>query len=114
MAVCPATPNCVSSLAEGPQHAVEPLTLSGDAKADWRHLRQIVRALPRTRVRVDEPGYLAIECSSRLFGFADDLELRMDRNDGVVQVRSASRVGHSDLGVNRRRVAQIRRLFESR
>lgn len=114
MVVCPATPNCVSSLAEGPQHAVEPIALGGDARDAWRQLRVIIDGLPRTTITVDESSYLAAECTSRFFGFVDDLEFRLDSEAGLIQVRSASRVGYSDLGVNRRRVEQILRMFESR
>jgi uncharacterized protein (DUF1499 family) len=56
----------------------------------------------------EEAGYLHAVCRSRLFGWADDLELRIDTEAGVVHVRSASRVGYSDLGVNRRRVERLR------
>lgn len=114
MAGCPARPNCVSSLAEGPQHAVEPIALGGDARDAWRQLRAIIDGLPRTTITVDEPSYLAAECTSHFFGFVDDLEFKLDSEAGLIQVRSASRVGYSDLGVNRRRVEQIRRMFESR
>jgi uncharacterized protein (DUF1499 family) len=68
--------------------------------------------MPRTRIRRDESGYLHAECQSRLFRFTDDLELRLDAARGVIHVRSASRVGHSDLGANRKRVEALRRAVE--
>lgn len=113
MAGCPTAPNCVSSLAEEPQHAVQPLTFGGNVHAAWERLKSVVENLPRTDVVVEEPDYLAAECSSRLFGFVDDLEFQLDAHDSVIHMRSASRVGYSDLGVNRRRVERVRELFSA-
>jgi uncharacterized protein (DUF1499 family) len=56
----------------------------------------------------ETPGYLHAECRSALFGFVDDLELHLRVSEGVIAVRSASRLGYSDLGVNRRRVEILR------
>lgn len=112
MAACPTTPNCVSSLAADPEHAVKPLDFAGDSRRAWSRLHEVVGNLPRTEVVVEEPNYLAAECTSRLFDFVDDLEFSLDAESGHIQVRSASRVGYSDLGVNRRRVERIRGLFE--
>lgn len=111
MAACPKTPNCVSSLTEDPAHAADPLVFSDRPETAWGRLRRVVDTLPRTTVRVDEPDYLAAECRSQLFGFVDDLEFQLDRGTGVIHLRSAARVGYSDLGVNRRRVERVRELF---
>ena len=113
MAGCPATPNCVSSLSKDPASAIEPLTIDGDAVRAWQHLRQVVQALPRTKIRVDESAYLAAECRSRLFGFIDDLEFSLDPTTNVIHIRSAARVGYSDLGVNRRRAEQVQQAFDA-
>ena len=111
MASCPATPNCVSSLSKDPASAIEALTIDGDIQQAWKRLRQVVQALPRTKIRVDESDYLAAECRSQLFGFVDDLEFELDPGAGVIHLRSAARVGYSDLGVNRRRAEQVRQAF---
>ena len=108
MAACPSSPNCVSSRAPDDAHRVEPLAMAGDPAAAFERAVEAVRALPRTTVVTEEAGYLHAECRSRLFRFIDDLELELDADAGVIQVRSASRVGHSDLGVNRRRVEALR------
>lgn len=113
MAICPATPNCVSSLAGNPRHRVEPLGFTGDPRDAWRRLREVVASLPGTEIVVDAPEYLAAECTSRLFGFIDDLEFALDRDANRIHLRSASRVGYSDLGVNRRRVERVRERFEA-
>ena len=67
--------------------------------------------LPRTTVVAEEQDYVRAECRSLLFRFVDDLELAFDPDAPRIDVRSASRVGTWDLGVNRRRVATLRRLF---
>src|SRR5436190_17299166 len=110
---CPSTPNCVSSLSDDPAKRIEPLRFAGTAAEGQERLRRVIAALPRTRIVKDEPGYLHVEFTTAVFRFVDDLELAI--GDGVADVRSASRKGHSDLGVNRRRVERIRKnLAEAR
>ena len=70
-----------------------------------------VRALPRTRIVEEERDYLRVEVRSAFFRFVDDVELAIDADAGLVHFRSASRVGHSDLGANRRRMETLRGLF---
>ena len=88
------------------------------ARADWpvadsaaalAALRPVVAAMPRTTVLEDADGYLHATASSALFGFVDDLELYADPSRGVLQARSVSRLGDSDLGVNSQRLAQLQR-----
>ena len=107
---CPATPNCVCS--EAPQAAgfVEPLPVVGEPGAAWARIQQVVVAMGGTIVR-QEKDYLAATFKSVLFGFIDDVELRPDTPAGVIHIRSASRVGRSDLGMNRKRVAEVRRRY---
>ena len=69
--------------------------------------------LPRTRIVVDTADYLHAECASAVFGFVDDLELHLRRAEGIIAVRSASRLGYSDLGVNRHRIENLRALLIS-
>lgn len=110
LAECPDRPNCVSSQAEDGEHRVEPLPLAGDPETAMERWRGAVESMARTRVVTFDPGrYLHAESTSLIFRFVDDLELLADPAEGVVHVRSASRVGHSDLGVNRRRVEELRR-----
>jgi uncharacterized protein (DUF1499 family) len=74
----------------------------------------VVAALPRTTVIEETANYLHAQCASALFGFIDDLELHLRESDNIVAVRSASRVGYSDLGVNRRRVEGLREALQAR
>jgi len=105
---CPGSPNCVCSdidRNEG-QNDISQFTLNGKAAAEvWPLVRQIVRE-HGGRVYIDTGSYLHAIFVSPIFRFADDFELRADGNS--IQVRSASRVGYSDLGVNRKRVERIR------
>jgi uncharacterized protein (DUF1499 family) len=77
----------------------------------WPAVRGSVENLPRTRIVAVTSDYLHAECASAVFGFVDDLELHLRRAEGVIAVRSASRLGHSDLGVNRRRIENLRVLW---
>lgn len=74
----------------------------------WDAARRVVAELPRTVVASETPDYLHAECSSAIFGFVDDLELQLRASEGLIAVRSASRLGYGDLGVNLRRVEQLR------
>lgn len=113
------TPNSVSSQAElypdNPQRAyaeVAPFKYTGDGRAAMARLAGIVGRMERTTIVKNEPGYLYAQCSTRWLGFTDDLEFYLDEPAGVIQVRSASRLGQGDFGVNRARVEALRRQFE--
>ena len=71
-------------------------------------IRRAVADFPRTKVINETDDYLHAECSSAFFGFVDDLELHLLRSQRLIAVRSASRLGYSDFGVNRRRVENLR------
>ena len=113
-----ATRNSASSQANlYPEHPmrdyalVAPFKYKGDGKAAFARLADIVAAQPRTTVIKREPGYLYAECRTQLLRFTDDLEFLLDEPAGVIQVRSASRLGSGDHGVNRARVESLRAQF---
>lgn len=109
LAPCPSSPNCVSSRAEDEAHGIEPLSFPpGPADQAMARLQAALALVPRVRIVTIEGDYLHAEATSAFFRFVDDLEFLLDREAGVIHVRSASRAGHSDLGVNRRRMEQIR------
>jgi len=114
IAGCPDRPNCVSSEAQDADHAIAPLRLQGDLVAGWQAIREVVSNLPRCKVIKATDQYLHAECKTRIFRFVDDLELRLDPVTGTIAVRSASRIGYSDLGVNRRRVDQLRQTLKDK
>ena len=111
LAACRSSPNCVSSqadLATDLGHYIDPIRFRGPAQVAWKALVETVRHSERVHIVREEDGYLHATFTSRLMGFVDDTEFQLDRNDGVIHVRSAARLGHSDLGVNRKRVEAIR------
>ena len=111
LAPCPDSPNCVSSDALNAGHRVAPLVPKTAGDAVWPLAVEAVHRLPRTRVVTQTDNYLHAECSSRLLGFVDDLELHYRPGQEMIAVRSASRLGYSDFGVNRKRVEKLRELI---
>ena len=107
---CPATPNCVSSQAPTSDvaHTIAPLPLAGDRDQTMAKLQRSIEALPRTKIIRANDNYLYVEASSQLMRFVDDLEFYLDDKSQKIQVRSAARLGESDLGVNRQRIEEIR------
>ena len=108
LAPCPNSPNCVSSDASKTLHRLEPFLLKQSPEEAWSTVRAAVESIPRVAIITDTGDYLHAECSSALMGFVDDLELHLRDERGEIAVRSASRLGYGDLGVNRRRVEALR------
>lgn len=110
-----ATPNSVSSQAAlypGRADAlIAPLPATGDATASMAKLEALVQALPGAAVIRREPGYLYVQFTTRLMKYVDDAEFWFDPAAGVIQVRSASRLGQSDMGANRARIEALRGLL---
>jgi uncharacterized protein (DUF1499 family) len=79
----------------------------------WSDLKETIPELGG-KIQEEHDGYLWATFTTRLVRFVDDVELRMVSTDGIIHVRSASRVGYSDLGVNRRRVEKLRTLFNQK
>jgi uncharacterized protein (DUF1499 family) len=108
LAACPSRPSCVVSRADAGMHAVEALSFDGPAANAWARLSDILTNMPRTRVVSADAHYLhAIQESSTLH-FTDDVEFLLDPSSGRIDVRSCSRAGYFDFGVNRARVESIR------
>ena len=107
---CPGTPNCVCSFDEG-TFAIEPLPFSDSPEEAWKRLKQVAGGQPRASLITESPEYLHYEFRSLIFRFVDDVEFLLDAENKRIHVRSASRAGRSDLGVNRARVEAIRAQF---
>lgn len=114
------TPNSVSSQAHlYPEHpqaqyaAIAPLDYQGDAQAAMAKLSRVVQALPDTRIVLQTDSYLYAQSSTRLLRFTDDVEFWLDTAHQTIQVRSASRIGRKDFGVNRERIEAIRAQFSA-
>lgn len=110
LAACPDSPNCVCSEEARDSHAIAPIPFRGDASAAWARLSAVLEQLGGKAVRSGDQ-YLWFEFRSLLVGFVDDVECRLNRERQQIEIRSASRVGYSDLGANRRRVEAIRAAF---
>ena len=111
LAPCKRTPNCVSSQADAhqdPGHYIAPIRITGPARGVWAALKALLRSAPRVSLVADKENYLYAEFASRTMGFVDDVEFLLDEKAGVIHVRSASRLGRSDFGVNRDRIETIR------
>ena len=112
LAACPASPHCVCSEATDPAHRVDPLRFESTPPEAMARLKKIVDRESRVTVVTSTTGYLHARFQSRVFGFVDDVEFRLNSTNKLIHVRSGSRVGYSDFGVNRRRVERLRREFE--
>ncbi|MBD2452748.1 DUF1499 domain-containing protein [Nostoc sp. FACHB-87] len=108
LAACPNSPNCVSSQSTDAIHQIAPLTFNTSPEQAIANLKSIIQSLPRTTIITETPDYLYAEFKSALMGFVDDVEFYLDREANIFHVRSASRLGQSDLGVNRKRIETIR------
>ena len=113
---CPDKPNCVSSLdTENESHHVAAFPIILDINTSFKVLKGIIADMPRTKLVKDQQDYLAFTFTSLIFRFVDDVEFEFDPQKQQIEVKSASRVGYSDLGVNRKRVKIIRtRYMEKR
>jgi uncharacterized protein (DUF1499 family) len=107
----PTSPNAVSSQAQDAGHATKPLTYTGTRERAIEALVRIIETTPRTRIVSRSQDYIYAEYQSALLGFVDDVEFWFEPGAKTIQVRSASRLGYSDFGVNRARVEDIRRRF---
>lgn len=116
LAPCKRSPNCVSSQAEPADkvHFVAPIVFHGNAQEAIAEARATVEGMERVRVIREMPGYLYAEFRSRMLRFVDDVEFAFDEKDRLLHVRSASRLGRRDFGVNRERVERIRAILLAR
>lgn len=106
LASCPASPNCVSSRSADERHRIGALAFNGDPDAAFARLKLVLGRRRDTTIIEEKPGYLRVELRTTLF--VDDGEFLLDRARGAIHVRSASRLGYSDLGKNRSRMEEIR------
>lgn len=110
LARCKRTPNCVCSQ-EDPkdtEHYVAPIEFRGSTAQAMAAVRRAVEAMSRTTIVQSDAGYLYAEFRSKLMGFVDDVEFVFDETTALIHVRSASRLGRRDFGVNRARVERLR------
>jgi uncharacterized protein (DUF1499 family) len=114
LAPCPPTPNCVSSQSSDKDHAIAPLSYSSSMPQAMADLKKIIRQMKRTKSVTETNNYLYVEFTSALWRFVDDGEFFFDDTSKTIQVRSASRLGTFDFGVNRKRIETIRAAWNAR
>lgn len=107
---CPPTPNCVSSESSDLIHRIEPLPFTGSPEEAMARLKKLIIEKGGT-VQHEEQGYIWSTFTVPVFGFIDDVEFRLSPQEAVIHVRSSSRLGISDLGVNRGRVEELRKAY---
>jgi uncharacterized protein (DUF1499 family) len=107
---CPGTPNCISSQSPDEAHRIAPLLVDSAHEGDFYCLRAIVSGMDRVTVLVADQENIRAEFRT-LLGFVDDVQFQLDKENRAIQMRSASRVGYWDFGVNRRRLQGIRKKF---
>ena len=107
---CKRTPNCVGSQGDpaDAEHTIAPIAFQGSADQAMAAVRKAIEGMARATVIRSEANYLYAEFRSRVMGFVDDVEFLSDASAGVIHVRSASRLGRRDFGVNRQRVEALR------
>lgn len=109
LAPCPSSPNCVSTEAPASDagHAMPAVPFADAPASAQARARAALLAEPRTAITLEAAGYLRAEATSLLFRFVDDVEIVVDSTGRVFRFRSASRLGESDLGVNRKRMQRV-------
>ncbi|MGD1855502.1 MAG: DUF1499 domain-containing protein [Leptolyngbyaceae cyanobacterium] len=110
---CPASPNCVSTTASDDEHRIDPIEYTAEPDAVRDRLVAILNNQPRTEIVEQTDDYILVEFTSRLMGFVDDAEFYFLPDGHTIAMRSAARLGESDLGVNRRRLEQFRLALQS-
>ena len=105
---CPETPNCVLSQNPDDSHAIEPIPYTQNTQEARETLLKVLTVVPRTTVIENKNDYIRVEFQTNLMGFIDDGEFYFPSNEKLIHVRSASRMGESDLNLNHRRIEQIR------
>lgn len=110
---CPATPNCVNSFASETDdiHFISPLKIQDSTQNIVENLKSLLLTLDRVKIINHTENYMYAEFTSKYFRFVDDVEFYLDADNKLIHVRSASRLGSGDLGVNRKRIEEIRRLL---
>ena len=105
---CLNTPNCVSSQATDERHYIAPFKISGNPLKAWGEFRKAITQRKRMVITHETETRLHAEATSLVFHFVDDIDAILDVAAGLIHIRSASRIGHSDFGVNRKRIETFR------
>ena len=107
---CPKTPNCVSTMApkEDKKHFITPISYNSSQEEAVEKMIQIINSLKGTTITVKDINYIHAIFSTKLLRFKDDVEFYFDDSSKLIHFKSASRIGSSDLGTNRKRMEKIK------
>jgi len=105
---CPGSPNCVSSQATDADHFIAPFKIAGNAEEAWAALKNALVSQSRTVITDQRGDTLHAQATSLVFRFVDDIDAILDTDARLIHIRSASRTGYGDFGVNRKRVEMLR------
>jgi uncharacterized protein (DUF1499 family) len=111
LAACPNSPNCVNSEATDNRHAIKAFPAS-EGLESFKRLTAIIETIPNAKILTNTQDYLHAEFTSKMMGFVDDVEFHFVPDESVIHVRSASRIGYGDMGMNRKRIEDIRILYD--
>ena len=111
LAACPDSPNCVSSFVEDEVHGMEPISFEGSSSECFELVKRVLAEMPRMRVVEEDENYLHATATTLLMRYVDDVEFTFDAQKKLLHFRSASRIGYSDLGANRKRMELFRQKF---
>lgn len=106
--------NCTSSTANTNKNLIEPIAYQGASTEVIAKIATLISKQKGTKVKTQNANYLHATYKTLLVGYTDDLELLVDQNSGVLNIRSASRIGRSDLGANRKRIEALRVLLDGK
>lgn len=109
---CPSSPNCVSSFESDAEHGIQPIKYTTNKVEAYLKLLQILKSEERVSVVTKSEDYIRVEFKTFLMRYVDDVEFLFDKNQ-TIHFRSASRLGHSDLGLNRKRMERIKKRFQN-
>ena len=109
-AVCPETPNCVSTKNINTKNYILPITYKGSRDNAKKFLLLTIKSFKSAKIKKELEQFIHVEVTSKIFGFVDDVEFYLNEPE-IIHFRSASRIGYSDLGVNRERMETIRKKF---
>jgi uncharacterized protein (DUF1499 family) len=109
---CSKSPNCVSSLTVQASKLIAPISNNATPELTWLMLHEVVGGMPQALLITEDDNYRHYQFTTPLMGFIDDVELLFDREEQLIQVKSASRVGESDIGANRKRVELLRKRLD--
>ena len=112
LAPCPNSPNCVSTQTSDSQHTIEAMVFDGSPEDAMRKIKAVLAVIPRIEIITETESYIHAEATSLIFRYRDDIEFVIVRQANLIHFRSASRVGNSDMGANRKRMEEIRKAFK--